>query len=67
MRTTLVVVCALMMIGPAFGAVEDESPHPADVVWDSPSKNSRGSMPIGNGDDPGKRSRPRLGQSAAKQ
>ena len=42
----LVVVVLCLLVARATIAAE----HPARLVWDSPSTDSRGSMPIGNGD-----------------
>jgi len=42
-----VLICLLFVV-PGFGAGRSVSDY--DVVWDGPSKDSSGSMPIGNGD-----------------
>ena len=50
------LIVSLLLLQPAFGAAQESGPartgHPAkyNVVWDSPSKDYTGSMPIGNGE-----------------
>ena len=50
------LIVSLLLLQPAFGAAQESGPartgHPDkyNVVWDSPSKDYTGSMPIGNGE-----------------
>jgi alpha-L-fucosidase 2 len=44
------VVTAWICLVQGHASAAEHTPHPAEVIWNSPSKDSRGSMPIGNGD-----------------
>jgi len=48
--TVLALAAALSTVGNPVPREHTPSPSAADVVWDSPSTNSLGSMPLGNGD-----------------
>ena len=48
--TILLALLAFPTCGPRLLAGEANPLDRCNVVWDSPSKNSSGSMPIGNGD-----------------
>ena len=46
LASRILLVCFLAPMGAAAG----DGPQRYDVVWDSPSANASGSMPLGNGD-----------------
>ena len=52
MKNTKLIRVALgsMALCAASPAAEPVAPSPYEVIWDSPSVDSKGSMPIGNGD-----------------
>ena len=50
-RASLVALAAAALLAPPAPAADVPAAHePAPVVWDSPSDDARGSMPLGNGD-----------------
>ncbi len=49
MRSSL-LICALMLLRLSASSQEQADPSRYNVVWDTPSTDSFGSMPLGNGD-----------------
>jgi len=52
----MLLTCTVLVAGVAVGRAEPQAPQQVDpldsynVMWNSPSENARGSMPLGNGD-----------------